>query len=200
MAPMNYLDITIPDPAERADLMTRLLATVHAINTRHAVSLSVAWPEWVDPRFEAGKCLDRGTPGSKLRIFGTATALEQVLQSPAALGGGACGMLRIGAVAPVPAAHGWVRYVRERAGEKQMSPSVLRRRARRAGCEPSELATDKRPKPVRPFHSFDYESDSTGQRFGFRVCRIPLDGNDAGWVSQQSSYGLAVGAGGVPAF
>ncbi len=202
----HYLDMLV-SAEDSARLLGQLLFAVHGANRSRSAGLVVAFPDWQEAvRDSYGKLVRKAAAGTRLRVFGTATALAEFEASTTPKK-----FIRTGAavstgVKAVPAEHARVRFIRdrtsERATEGDRARRVRRREQRGNGRPPARPAPqpESARAPYRDYVKLDLASQETGMRFPLRIAResAPLSGTAA---REFSSYGLSVEPGAaVPSF
>ena len=179
----HYVDL-VPASGIVYEVYARLLKGVHLANVE-SHGLTVDWPGWRN---------ERGQFGQVMRVFGTETGLEHLLElaSPLLRNGLASSASGITIVpVGVECTH---TFKRCRAADKN-TPSHQRRLVRRAE-QRGEVYVPGSPRPTA-LHSLRMQSETNGQSFYMDLCRYSLSGAAEYQNAKPDSYGFGVP---VPSF
>jgi CRISPR-associated endoribonuclease Cas6/Csy4 subtype I-F len=203
----HYTDLIIraESRGEAGTLMSEAFARLHGVITEvGAGRIAVAFPN-----LQQG---ERPHPGNVLRVFGSEADLESVQSARGLQHLEKAGGLVRGKVLPVPADHGWARFVRDRSAEKTTPQAIERSEARfiqryyqEHGKEPTRAELEKRRQALRkrsgrPLPFLRLRSRSNGGLFSLNI-RREAPGEEAPEGEGFTVYGLAPAGGpGVPDF
>lgn len=187
----NFIDFTVtPDDAKL--WLGALIHAVHGANSTFDSRLAIDFPDWeASSKDERGKPLRDVHAGLRLRVRGSAPALEAFANSAVPAKFRRNGVAKVSGIQTGPPDEAFHYFVRDRTSERR-TPGEQARRARRReqrGNNPAVAGSVRLG--VREAVVFDVASSSRETRFPLRIARI--ESATPVFVSGYSTYGLASG-------